>query len=396
MHATTIIQDLLDKKCPKMHAKRRQCVAQLVEAGRVGGLGLLKMSRVLAHKTELRHRIKCCDRLLSNEHLGKERSEIYRAMNERVLTGQGRIAIIIDWSDLLADGSGHVLRAAAIVKGRAFIVYEEVHVGKDYGSLKVHRRFLELLRTVLPSDCQPVLITDAGFRATWFKLATQLSYEWVGRIRNRDQVCAQGSDKWQGCKILYPRATARPQSLGLFTYVKSNPVPCRLVAVKKEPKGRHRRNAFGKCSRSAQSLKSRTAQVEPWLIAVSPGLAALSAKEVIALYSGRMQIEQTFRDVKNGQWGLGLSQSQTRKHQRLAILLLLGALITYVLWLVGLAAIEHGYRVCYGSKKKATTTLSIVSLAQNWLNEWYRPSPSKHQLAEALCKLATMVMRIKI
>jgi hypothetical protein len=396
MHAKSIIQDLLSRKCPAMHAKRRDCVATLVEAGRKGGLGLLKMSRVLSHKTALRHRIKCCDRLLSNEHLSKERIQIYRALNESVLTGQGRIAIIIDWSDLLADGSGHLLRAAAIVKGRAFVVYEEVHAGKNYGSLRVHRRFLKILRTVLPADCQPILVTDAGFRATWFKLATQLHYEWVGRIRNRDKVSAQGSVEWLGCKTLYPRATGRPQNLGSFAYAKSNPTPCRLVAFKKAAKGRHRRTAFGKRARSAQSLKSRAAQVEPWLIAVSPGLAALSAKDVVALYAGRMQIEQTFRDVKNGQWGLGLKNSQTRKHKRLAILFLLGALITYALWLIGLAAIRRGYRVCYGSKAKAPSTLSTISLAQSWLNERHRPSPSKRQIAEGLRELASMVMRLEI
>lgn len=396
MHAKAIIQDLLSKKCPTIHAKRRNCVATLVEAGRIGGLGLLKMSRVLSHKTTLRHRIKCCDRLLSNKHLSNERIQIYRALNESVLTGQGRIAIIIDWSDLAADGSAHLLRAAAIVKGRAFVVYEEVHTGKNYGSLKVHRCFLKILRTVLPADCQPILVTDAGFRSTWFQLATKLRYEWVGRIRNRDQVCAQGSVEWHGCKTLYPRATGRAQSLGSFAYVKSNPTPCRLVAFKKAPQGRHRRTAFGKRARSAQSLKSRAAQVEPWLIAVSPGLAALSAKEVVALYAGRMQIEQTFRDVKNGQWGLGLTHSQTRKHTRLAILLLLGALITYALWLIGLAAIRLGYQVCYGSKKKARFTLSTISLAQSWLSEPHRPSPSKRQLAEALRELASMVMRLEI
>lgn len=242
MHAKAIIQDLLKKKCPTIHAKRRDCVAGLVEAGRIGGLGLLKMSRVLGNRTSLRHRIKCCDRLLSNPHLNKERVDIYRAFNESVLSGQGHIAITIDWSDLLADGSGHVLRAAAIVKGRAFVAYEEVHTGENYNSPKVHRKFLQTLRTVLPADCQPILVTDAGFRGTWFKLATELRYEWVGRIRNRDQVCAQGSVEWQGCKTLYPRATGRAQSLGSFLYVKSNPTPCRLVLFKKTPKGRHRRD----------------------------------------------------------------------------------------------------------------------------------------------------------
>jgi hypothetical protein len=174
MHAQRIIQELLSRMCPAMHAKRRACVAKVVEAGRVGGLGLLKMSRVLASNTTIKHRIKCCDRLLSNSHLHREVNQIYGALCRSVLPQQGRVGIIVDWSDLLADGSAHFLRAAVIVKGRAFVLYEEVHPGEDYGSPTVHRNFLVTLRQLLPPGCQPVVITDAGFRATWFKLASEL------------------------------------------------------------------------------------------------------------------------------------------------------------------------------------------------------------------------------
>jgi hypothetical protein len=396
MHAARIIQDLLNKKCASIHAKRRQCIAKLVEAGRKSGLSLLRMSRALGGTAALRHRIKCCDRLLSNPHLLKERGQIYRAMNDGVLPRQNEIGIIIDWSDLRPDGSAHLLRAAAIVKGRAFVVYEEVYAGKDSGSSKAHRQFLTNLRTVIPAGCRPVLITDAGFRATWFKLASDLGFEWVGRIRNRDLVCAEATSEWVGCKTLYSCATGRPKSLGRFTYVQSNPTACRLVAFKQQPKGRHHRNKFGKPSRSTQSLKSRTGQIEPWLLAVSPGLASLSATKVVALYAGRMQIEQTFRDVKNGKWGLGLTDSQTKKLQRLTALLLLGALITYALWLIGLAARQQGCRVAYGSKKKASTTLSIISLAQYYLNEIRQPYLSKRQINDALSELASMVMTVEI
>jgi len=38
MHAQGIIQDLLDKECPSIHAKRRACVATMVDAGSKGGL----------------------------------------------------------------------------------------------------------------------------------------------------------------------------------------------------------------------------------------------------------------------------------------------------------------------------------------------------------------------
>jgi len=393
MHAKRILQGFLTKMCPTMHAKRRACVAKAVEAVHVGGLTLVRMSRALTTKTSLRHRIKCCDRLLSNPHLQAEKITVYRALSHGVL-GNQRVAIIIDWSDLTADGSAHLLRAAVMVKGRAFVVYEEVHSRKDYGSQRVHRRFLVKLRSVLPKGCQPILVTDAGFRSTWFQIANELKYEWIGRIRNRDMVRELGGEQWNGCKTWYPHANSRPRVLGQFEYARSNPVACRLVAFKKGPKHRHRRTAFGANSRSTSSLKNRAAQIEPWLLAVSPGLDALGAKTITAMYAGRMQIEQTFRDVKNSKWGMGLSNSLTRDPQRLAILLLLAALLSYALWLIGLAAAQTGYTVGYGSRKKAPTTLSILSLARNWTFERRQPHPSRTQLTNALNEMRRLVMKI--
>ena len=246
MHAHRIIQNLLDTKCPEIHAKRRGCIAKVAEAGRIGGLGVVKMGRCLDTKTSIRHRIKCCDRLLSNRHLPAERLTIFRALDEAVLAGHRHIAISVDWSNLVPDGSLHLLRAAVTVKGRALVLYEEVHAECDLGSPKVHRRFLETLCSLLPDQCQPILVTDAGFRATWFKLATRMHISWIGRIRNRDMVCAEGSGQWDGCKTWYAGATAKPRCLGRFEYARSNATPCQLVLYKKAPQGRHHRTSFGK------------------------------------------------------------------------------------------------------------------------------------------------------
>lgn len=180
------------------------------------------------------HRIKRCDRLLGNLHLGHEKYDVYRALAQRILIGNPRPAIIIDWFDLSADHSQHLLRAALIVKGRAVVLYEEVHPMTKYGSPKVHERFLRRLRELLPQSCHPILVTDAGFRAAWFKLCDRLKLDWVGRIRNRDMIRPQtDAAVWVGCKTLYPKATATPQDRGAFDYVRSTPVACRLVLYKK-------------------------------------------------------------------------------------------------------------------------------------------------------------------
>ena len=393
MHAHPIIQDLLCKHCPQVHAKRRNCLAKVVDACIHSGLTLLKMSQALASHSALKHRIKCCDRLLSNPHLYNEKETIYSAMAGAVLNNVCLTGIVIDWSDLLRDGSAHLLRAAVIVKGRAFTLYEQVFSNQDYAKPAVHRQFLLTLRQILPEACRPVLITDAGFRASWFKLANELQFEWVGRIRNRDMVRIESSDTWNGCKTWYPEAKGSPRSLGQFEYARSNPIACRLVIYKKPHKNRHNKTAFGKNARNHSSLKSRAAQIEPWLLACSPSLASVSATRIVDLYAGRMQIEQTFRDVKNPQWGMGLSDSQTTRLGRLAILLLIGALASYALWLIGLAAQHTGFEVTYGSKKKAANTLSIISLARFWISEKIR-LPSRSALAGALRTLTELVYRI--
>ena len=379
-----------------MHAKRRHCLALMTDAAQRGGLGLLKMSKAIRDNCSLRHRIKRCDRLLSNAHLVSERVAVYRALTQRVLQDQRQIVVIIDWSDLLRDISQHVLRAAVVVQGRAIVIYEEIHPTKLYGSGVIHRQFMQTLRTVLPSHCQPVIITDAGFRATWFKMLDKLGFSWIGRIRNRDMVRADDECDWRGCKTHYADTKGRVRELGRFHYARSNPVPCRLIMIKKPLKGRKSKTVFGKDSQSRHNKKHREAQHEPWLLAVSSSLSKLGAKTVVALYSARMQIEQTFRDLKNAQWGMGLSTSQTRKPNRLAALLLIAALLGFALWLIGLAVRKQGYDIRYGSRKKAATTLSILSLAQHWLLEIKRRKLSRRQLDEALIGLAAMVMTYQI
>jgi hypothetical protein len=62
-----------------------------------------------------------------------------------------------------------------------------------------------------------------------------------------------------------------------------------------------------------------------------------SARKIKQLYAQRMQIEETFRDLKCHRWGFGLRYARCNKAKRLEILLLLGALATLLVWLVGLA-----------------------------------------------------------
>lgn len=390
MHAQRIIQEFLKQECPAIHAKRSACLALVTGAALRDGLGLLRLSRNIDRPASLRNRIKQCDRLLSNRHLEEERPAIYRALAARLLQGQRGVAIIVDWSDLLPDISQHVLRASVVVEGRSVTIYEEIHPTKSYNVAAIHRQFMIALRGILPAQCHPIIITDAGFRSTWFKMLDELGFAWIGRVRNRDTMRLPGQDQWLGCPAIYRTATTRARSLGTVELVRTNPILCRMVLVRKARKGRQNRTAFGKKKQSAHSKKQARTQREPWLLAVSLRLAHLGASEIVEWYARRMQIEQTFRDLKNRQWGMGLSDSQTRKPRRIAALLLIAALLAYALWLIGMVALEHGYSIQYGGKTKAAKTVSILTLARHWLNEHRRPL-YKSQIDHALNSLRKMI-----
>lgn len=396
MHASSILQRFLREQCPFMHAKRQHCVARIAYAACTNGLGVVKLGKAIGPPEKLRHSIKCCDRLLSNPRFQQERIAVYRALARQILFNTDSAGIIVDWSDLRADGSLQLLRAAVMAEGRALTIYEEVHPQHLLGSPIVHRQFMRRLRTVLPPAVQAIIITDAGFRATWFKMLDQQGWAWIGRIRNRDMVCPDGTTDWAGCKCWYSAANSRPRNLGNFSYARANPVQCRLMLYKRAPQQRHHQTKLGQPCRSSNSQKARAAQTEPWLLAVSPRLEQLRAEEVVRAYTGRMQIEQTFRDLKSQRLALGLSTCQTRSAPRMAMLLLIGALASHALWIVGLTMRRCGPAIKYGGAKQSTPTLSVVGLAMFWLNQRRLPTFTRSQLAITLGELRSLVAFFKI
>lgn len=88
-----------------------------------------------------------------------------------------RDLVVIDWSDVTADQPWHLLHASVAVEGRSVTLYEEVHSQRKYGDRDVHRRFLARLAKLLPAGCSPMIMTDAGFRSTWFDLVTQRRWQ---------------------------------------------------------------------------------------------------------------------------------------------------------------------------------------------------------------------------
>ena len=295
--------------------------------------------------------------------------------------------IIIDWSDLTPDRHWQLLRASMALEGRSITLYEQVHPQSCATAPRVHKAFLTRLATLLPPGCIPILITDAGFRGPWVKLVNRMGWHWIGRIRNRDMVRPVDGGSWMGCKSLYVKARASAQSLGQFEYVRSNPIPCRLVLVKRHRQGRHKKGRLGKVARSRHSLKNARSQHEPWLLAACPGLTHLSAEAVVSIYAQRMQIEEAFRDLKSECFGLGFNSSRSTRKDRLSVLLLIACLASFVLRLIGEVGRARKLDLQFQSNtRRFRPVLSVISLALQLVRHGLAAFPPR-ELNAALSRL---------
>lgn len=319
-----------------MHAARQRvllgAVAALLRGRR---LILMDLARHFRGAERVRAPLKRLDRLLGNGHLAGEREGLYAAMARWLIRGS-RPVIVIDWSDLKTDGSLHLLRAGIPVGGRTLTVLEAIYPESQKNSPRAECQFLRRLQALLPPDVKPIIVTDAGFRAPWFRQVRKLGWDYVGRLRNRTRVQITAGADWIANRALHREARTQPKRFVGARIVQGAPWDCDLVLVRKRRLGRKHLTPRGRRACSRKSLKAEQGNREPWLLATS--LSDFANQSIVALYAKRMQIEESFRDLKCDRFGCAFHYSLTRTAPRLAILLLLHALATFVAWLSALAA----------------------------------------------------------
>lgn len=367
MHTRSVLHRFLSRSLPEVHALRREALIVAVDAVAHGArVSITAMGRGLGGSVRIKHRIKRMDRLVGNAHLSAERLDCYRALAQRLLAGNRRPVLLIDWSEFSADRGQQLLRAAVPVGGRALTVYEELHPLERLANRTVQHRFLARLNTLLPSGVRPIVIADAGFRVPFFRYVERLGWHWVGRIRNRDFIRWEGApQEWVGAKSLYRLATPKAQDLGRALWVRNAPLAGRLVLIRCPHRGRKDRSLAGVRRRSRYSRKHAERQREPWLLVASASLEAATPKQLVRLYRTRMQIEEAFRDTKSLAYGLGIATEPRTSFTRAANLLLIAALAAFLLWLIGcLARARQWERSVHVSSRTHHSAYSALFLAR--------------------------------
>ena len=326
-----------------VHATRFQTVFVAVAALLRGQrLSAARLGRAIAGPVAHKHKIKRIDRLLGNVPLQQEQPLFYAAIVQRLLRDLPRPVLLLDWTKAV-DGF-YALVAAVPVDGRALPLYTQVHPEKKQGNRRVHRHFFRSLAALLPADCRPIVVMDAGFGShVWKMLRQELSWDFVARIRGIMKVCPIAGTDWIAATSLYPQATATATDLGMWTACRNGAQGCyRLVQSKQPPKPGHR---WRKAPRSGTQKSAKAAAQEPWLLATS--LDTATAAQIMAAYRLRMRIEETFRDAKNHRFGWSLREARATQAERVEILLLLAALAMLLVTIVGLMAEQAGAHRAY-------------------------------------------------
>jgi hypothetical protein len=335
-------------------------------------LSVAGIARSIPSKTTYKHNIKRIDRLLSSPTLAARRELIYQDLAHKVVPKSGYCPIVVDTSCLTADSRFQVIRAGLTLSGRTYTLYEMVY---ENGQLSnTYEVFIERLSRILPSEKgRVIVITDAGFYNKWFHLIQRKNWDFIGRVR-QDKSYTTLNSITAKCRALHASATSKPTCHGkvyLSNRSRHDGIECHLYSVKKKSKNRKLKTKTGRIKQSKYSKLHAIGQKEPWILVSSLSEGEYTAEQVVKFYSYRMQIEESFRAIKNAKNGFCFKHTMTRNVTRLNALLLIAAITTFVMWSVGLLAEECGWQKQCQSNTSKKRSLSLFFLGAMILDSSY-------------------------
>lgn len=345
MSINEFMHSQLNEFFPEIHAKRLQAVMD-VAAGLTKSkqLTIVEMGRHLDSTIELKYRIKKVDRLLGNKHLYIELDTLYAGLSKYVFKylAQDKCSpIVVDLCFLKDTHDIQMLSAEVATKGRTIPLYREVF---KLGELKGREKeFISKLSTCIPSDRDVLIIMDAGFGDDWFEAIESQNWYWLVRARGGKYIKLSDKDEWQEASELFCEAGTRAKCYENAYITKTHSRPCRVIMKKGSIKSKRKKPfKLPRNYNSANGNYKRMAK-EPWILATNLPKIYCTTK-IINAYKKRMQIEESFRDIKSPRYGLGSRYIQTRCIYRWGVAMLLAAIAQITLWVIGIIGHSQGFQ----------------------------------------------------
>ena len=319
-----------------LHAKRVESIAGgvlgVLQAGSIAvsaiGKGYAAFNDGVA-----KHGVIQVDRMLSNG--GIDMDAFFATWIPTVVTGLSQVVLALDWTEFDRDGHSMLALTAMTGHGRGTPIFWRTYKTADFvdgGRTDAEDETLLMLRALLPTGLSVTLVADRGFGdQALFTLLSEWEWDYVIRFRGNTHVTDTKNRTQLASQWLSPSGRAKKLKNVTLTR-EQTPVPA-IVCVR------------------AKKMK------DAWFLATS--LSERPSAKIIALYGKRFTIEETFRDLKDPRYGLGMHGIRVKRTDRRDRMTLLFAIAHCLLTLLGAASESIGYdrQLRVNTSKKRTHSL---------------------------------------
>jgi hypothetical protein len=296
-----------------LHAKRVLSIGKAATGViHAASLGIHAIGRAMAQAEGLnpKHAIKQVDRLLSNT--GVDVWHIFGLWVPHLVAERSEIVVALDWTEFDDDDQATLALHLVTRHGRATpLMWLTVRKSELAGQRNAcEDRLLRRLRQIVSRDVRVTILADRGFGDTGlYALLWEMELDYIIRFRGIISVADPKGDSRRASEWVPPSGRAHRIVDADVTADRIH-VPA-VVCV------------------HAKGMK------EPWCLATSR--ADLRATEIVKLYGRRFTIEEAFRDEKDIHFGMGLSATHIDDPARRDRILLLSAIATTLITLLGAA-----------------------------------------------------------
>jgi hypothetical protein len=333
-----------------VHATRALSFAMgVVGVLHAAALGVHAIGRGLADAKGLnpKHAIKQVDRLLSNA--GITVWQWFAQWVQFVVAAREEVLVALDWTEFDKDDQATIALYLVTSHGRATpLIWKTVRKSELKSRRNAHEyEVIERLHELLPETTGVTLLADRGFGdQKLYELLGTLGWSYAIRFRQVIKVTHAG----------------RTLPAGDWLPKNGHAKMLREVLITDD-----------QTSLPAVVLKHQKGMKEPWCIATSR--TDLNAAGVVKLYARRFTIEETFRDIKDNHFGMGLSATHIGSPERRDRLLLLGAVAQALLTLLGAAGEACGLDRTLKANTVKKRTMSLFNQGCCW----YRAIPNMRE-----------------
>jgi hypothetical protein len=301
-----------------LHAKRVMSLANAVTGViTAGALGVHAIGRGLASAKGLieRHTVKQVDRLVGNRKAVLD--DLFELWVPYLLSNRGKIIVNLDWTEF--DGDDHSMLVASLQTkhGRSSpLLWKTVVKSKLKDYRNAHEDELMVrLRQLVPLSVQVTIVADRGFGdQKLYQFLEELSFHYIIRFRGNIQVTnnqgeARMARDWVG-------------KGGRMRVLRNAQVTVDLYPV-----------STVVCVHD-QGMK------DPWCIVASEwSLTGIGIKKH---YGKRFSCEETFRDVKDLHFGMGMSWQPIGRTDRRDRMMMIAVIAMALLTMLGEAGERAG------------------------------------------------------